>query len=203
MSGVLANIYMLEADKFINDLVMSNDGLYMRYSDDFIIILPHLDENTAVEKLKNIHNLFNGKFPRLELQSEKTQYYRFNQNNITNCGEAIDLNADCSNRFMNFLGFTFDGNKLAVRSKTISKYYYRMNRKAKTILKNDHHTKTGKHISCENLYRKYSERGAKGKRGNFLSYIDRSEIEFGTNEVIRRDVKRHMSKIRRAISKKH
>ncbi len=201
LSGVLANIYMLEADKKIHDLVSSSNGLYMRYSDDFIIVLPHLAEAVAVEGLKEIKDLFNGQFPGLELQSKKTQYYHFSNNMLVNCGTMVDTNADCSNRYLNFLGFTFDGNKISVRSKTISKYYYRMRRKAKTILTNDHYTKTGKHISGENLYRKYSERGSKGKTGNFLSYIDRAELEFGSDQAIQRDVKRHMAKIRKAISK--
>lgn len=64
ISAVLSNIYMLEADKMINDYVCGKQGLYMRYSDDFIIILPDLgDDNFKTEfeyirnTISNIHNL--------------------------------------------------------------------------------------------------------------------------------------------------
>ncbi|OAB33137.1 hypothetical protein PMSD_15605 [Paenibacillus macquariensis subsp. defensor] len=40
ISAVLSNIYMLDFDKIVNDNVTEKNGLYMRYSDDFIVILP-------------------------------------------------------------------------------------------------------------------------------------------------------------------
>jgi hypothetical protein len=106
---------------------------------------------------------------------------------------------------MNFLGFTFDGKKVTIRAKTISKYYYRMRKKAKTIAKSRFYTKKGKHISGKNIYMKYSERGASGKKGNFLTYVNRckSDKAFGSSELIDRDTKRNMAKIRKAMKKKY
>ena len=75
-----------------------------------------------------------------------------------------------------------------------------MYRKAKNIAKVGGYTPTGQHISCENLYRRYSVRGADGKPGNFLTYVSRAEIEYGSNEAITRDTKRHMQKIRKALN---
>lgn len=66
----------------------------------------------------------------------------------------------------------------------------------------DLHTNIGKHISCENLYRRYSERGADGRPGNFLTYVSRAEKEYGSDEEITRDTKRHMQKIRKALNRK-
>lgn len=40
ISDVLANIYMLDADKEIYDYVNCHNGIYMRYSDDFIVVIP-------------------------------------------------------------------------------------------------------------------------------------------------------------------
>ena len=133
ISATLANVYMLEVDKLINDMIFGLGGKYMRYSDDFIIILPD------------------------------------------------------------------DGRQVSIRAKTISKYYYRMYRKANNIAKAGGYTPAGKHISCENLYRRYSERGADGKPGNFLTYVSRAEREYGSDEAITRDTKRHMQKIRKAL----
>ena len=204
MSGVLANIYMLEADEEISRFVNYHKGIYMRYSDDFIIVLPISDENKAISKLKAINNLFNNpKYPRLILEPNKTQYYRFFNNSIVNCGNKIYLNADCSDKQMDFLGFKFDGNKVSLRDKTISKYYQRTRRKAKTISKGGRYTKNGNQISMKNLYIKYSERGAYTKKGNFLSYVYRSEEEFGNDEFIHLIPKRNMFKIRKFLKKNY
>ena len=48
---------------------------------------------------------------------------------------------------------------------------------------------------------KYSERGATGKKGNFFTYVNRAEKEFGTDEMIRHDVRRNMSKIRKSLKR--
>ena len=64
------------------------------------------------------------------------------------------------------------------------------------------YTAKGKHISCKNLYEKYSIRGAYRKKGNFLSYVNRARAEFGSSEAIDRDTKRHMQKIRHALKRK-
>ena len=41
VSAVLSNIYMIKFDKDIKRYVTSKGGIYMRYSDDFIIVLPY------------------------------------------------------------------------------------------------------------------------------------------------------------------
>ena len=97
MSGALANLYMLEIDKSIRDFIRAFDGLYMRYSDDFIIVLPHIEEATAISVLTEISDLFNhSNCPGLELQPSKTQYYHFMEKKIENCGGIIHKDADCS-----------------------------------------------------------------------------------------------------------
>src|SRR5699024_2159519 len=40
ISAVLANVYMLAADKKLQEYISSFEGFYMRYSDDFIVIIP-------------------------------------------------------------------------------------------------------------------------------------------------------------------
>lgn len=74
-----------------------------------------------------------------------------------------------------------------------------MYRKAKNIADVGGYTPKGKRISCENLYRRYSERGANEKPRNFLTYVSRAENQYGFDEAISRDTKRHMQKIRKAL----
>lgn len=206
MSGALANLYMLEIDKTIHDFVTGYNGLYMRYSDDFIIVLPHIKEEVAIRALTKISSLYNSaNCPGLELQPNKTQCYHFYGKKIENCGMTIHKDADCSNRNLNFLGFAFDGEKVSLRAKTVSKYYQRMRRKAKTIAKSGGYTKQGNHISKKNLYMKYSVRGAAGKPGNFLTYVNSAQDSdrFGKNEKIEVVSNRNMQKIRKFLKKNY
>lgn len=198
ISATLANIYMLDADKYISDLVSEYAGLYMRYSDDFIIVLPDVSEDAATETLSMVTSYFNS-IPGLALEPSKTQYFSCTGKTVSNCGARFNSNADCSNNEINFLGFSFDGNKVHIRAKTTSKYYYRMYRKAKTIAANGGYTSSGKRISGKNLYKQYSQRGANA--GNYFTYLNNAVAVFGDDENIMRDTKRHMAKIKRACKK--
>lgn len=198
ISGVLANVYMLDVDKHINDAVGELGGIYIRYSDDFMIILPDVSDVDAAKELKRIAAMVE-QAPRLTLEPSKTQYFRFENGALVNCGKDIHKDADDSSRTINFLGFSFDGQKVRIRSKTVSKYYYRMYRKARNIAKMGGHTPDGKRITCRNLYMTYSRKGAKKGSGNFLTYVDRAATEYGPKEPIKRDTRMHMQKIRKAL----
>lgn len=199
ISGILANVYMLDVDKQINNAVNELGGMYIRYSDDFMIILPDAPEIDAAKELKRIADMVK-QAPRLTLEPSKTQYFRFENGVLTDCGKFFHENADDSSRTINFLGFSFDGQKVRIRSKTVSKYYYRMYRKARNIAKMGGYTPDGKRITGENLYMTYSRKGAKKGPGNFLTYVNRAASEYGLNEPIKRDTRKHMQKIRKALN---
>jgi hypothetical protein len=210
ISAILSNIYMLEFDKKLNDYVNSLNGLYMRYSDDFIIVLPQDNTDVFKEQFNYINSLI--KFvPRLDLQPDKTQVFNFENKILTSFNELVLEGIKNNRGLLNYLGFTFDGNVATIRDRTLSKYYYRMYRKLKTITKNNGRTKDGNRISCKNIYEKYSIKGAQikkvdninnrnnAKKGNFISYVKRSEAIFGKNEAINRGTKNHMQKIRKKL----
>lgn len=210
ISAVLSNIYMLEFDKKINDYVKSNNGLYLRYSDDFIIIFPNLNNTEFAIKYDRIKQ-FIDKIPKLDLQPEKTQIFKYESRKVIGCNHLFTDNKGKQKNSLDYLGFTFDGQKITIRDKTITKYYYRTYRKADNILKMGWKTKDGKRISCTELYRVYSKKGAfpteeerkKGERGNFISYVKRAEKVFGKEEpYIGRVAKVHMAKIRKRLKTK-
>ena len=199
LSAVLANVYMLEVDKLINDTVTALGGIYMRYSDDFIIILPSNSKDDVETTFSHIQSILNSA-PRLTLEPSKTQYFHYTNGVLVNCGKRFHEDANEHNSSINFLGFSFNGQNVTIRAKTISKYYYRMYRKARNIAKAGGYTQKGNHVRCKNLYRCYSERGANGKPGNFLTYVSRAEKEYGSAELITQHTKRHMQKIRKALN---
>ena len=192
ISAVLANIYMIEADKEVNNYVTLLKGLYRRYSDDFIVVIPK--RNNDISVLQGIIDIIKG-IPNLQLEPKKTQVFSVEDNIVKNIGNSLLDNANTSKSTINFLGFVFDGKKVSVRAKTISKYYYRMYRKAKPIANNPNNE------GADNLYRIYSQHGASAKPGNFFTYINHAEEIFGQNELIGRDLKNHIPKIRKALKK--
>ena len=69
---MLSNIYMLEFDAKINSYVTSKDGMYMRYSDDFIVILPKDKALPLEQELAFLMSIIHAT-PSLVLEPDKTQ----------------------------------------------------------------------------------------------------------------------------------
>lgn len=200
ISAVLANLYMIDVDTAVYKIVNQLGGVYFRYSDDFIIILPEKCDYSIVDTISKICKIFDIT-PGLTLEPSKTQYYKYINHQIINFGKKFDQNTDGNKQTIDFLGFSFDGRSVSIRQKTITKYYYRMYRKAKTITDNNGFTPDGKKISNKNLYKGYSSHCARHEGGNFLTYVQNAKKCFGSNERVDIVAKRHMSKIRKALKK--
>lgn len=203
ISAVLSNIYMLEFDKEISKLVSKKNGFYMRYSDDFIIILPTIKNEEFKKNFENIRKIIN-LIPNLKLEEEKTQLFQYINTSIHSCNEEFLEKVKNSKNFINYLGFSFDGKNVSIRAKTETKYYYKLYRKTKTIIKNNGFTQHGNKINNKNLYKSYSIKGAttnKNNRGNFITYVKRAEKIFATEKEIGRIARAHMQKIRKQLKK--
>ena len=78
ISAVYANVYMIDFDKKINDYVTSHKGLYRRYCDDIIIVIPMTKKevsNGRTNKIsKFIYNVRDD-IPNLELNEDKTEHF--------------------------------------------------------------------------------------------------------------------------------
>ena len=207
ISAVLANVYMIEFDLEIINFLKNVNGSYFRYSDDFIIIFPSEFEMKKFSELKNKIEESINKIPNLELQEEKKQFFYFKNNRLKKINKIENPNKKV---VLNYLGFSFDGEKITIRDKTISKYYYRMYNKIKTInkcIKNSNGiTKNGNRISCKKLYENYSLKGGYNKnkkifKGNFIHYVKRAEKIFGikNSKYISHLRKIHFKKIKQKL----
>lgn len=200
ISAVLSNVYMIDFDEAINNYVKKEEGLYLRYSDDFIVVFPNHKKIPTHEKF--IKNEIK-KIPDLKLEETKAQSYKYDEGRISGTKKEID-----------YLGFTFDGKEIRIRDKTVSKYYKRMYKKIKTITNANGISKDGKKITCVQLYEKYSIKGSslefkeknkslniiKRRKGNFITYVKRAEKIFGIlSEKVGEIRKNHMRKIRKRL----
>lgn len=174
ISAVLANIYMIDFDQALNEYVQSKNGLYLRYSDDFIVILPVQANESSADDLAQKLNDLKAKVSAsltlssgLSLNKQKTHTFLVKDQTmfaLNNSGQA-DQKAH-----LDFLGFRFDGKGIKVDPALIGNYYFRMRSKAKTIVDCDFMTKLNHRISCHELYRLYSD---SDNESNFISYLQR------------------------------
>ncbi len=200
ISAVLSNIYMLEFDAKINSYVSSKDGMYMRYSDDFIVILPKDKALLLNQELAFLLSIIQAT-PSLVLEPNKTQLFEYSQGNIDSFEIRDDLICKTEKKRIDYLGFSFDGTAVTIRDKTISKYYNKLNRNIKKVLKSKDDSKTKVIIKSMRLYRKfgYHEVSKDLKNRNFLSYVDRAERIFGPLERVNVVKSRHIQKIRKKL----
>ena len=136
ISGVFANVYMIEFDEKIYELCQKVGGFYRRYSDDFIVIFPNTLQQDVGSQVKSIFDIkdyvsTNG---RLELQPEKTKCYYYGEDSLN----EIPLDGSsvlCQNQHIDFLGFSFDGKNIDIRKKTVDRNINKIMHKARRIKK--------------------------------------------------------------------
>lgn len=163
ISAVLSNIYMIEFDKDIKRYVASKGGIYMRYSDDFIIVLPYERDTEIADFTSYIFSYVESMKGLVDLQKEKTSCYTY-KNEVVYEGDRPSS--------INYLGFLFDGKSIRIRPRAITKYYYRMRRKAHTIGRSNWTSSKGRHISAKELYSIYSRNDEKQ---TFIDYAKKAK----------------------------
>jgi hypothetical protein len=201
ISATLANVYMLNFDKEINDYVEKNGGLYRRYSDDLIIVCGVNDYQDAAklmyEKIRNYELEINPKKTciTLFLKDHKGLIRGFDEKYLKpeNKNNALLLYKN-----MQYLGLEFNGKNVFLRSSSIAKYY----RKMKSKIRKSVNMSFGKRSKTKNnnnrvftkiLFKKYLHKG----RRSFISYAYRA-IDIGLKIFGTDAIKKQLSK-RQAI----
>ena len=188
ISAVLSNIYMIKFDKDIKRYVTSKGGIYMRYSDDFIIVLPYERDTEIADFTSYIFSYVESMKGLIDLQKEKTSCYTY-KNEVVYEGDQPSS--------INYLGFLFDGKNIRIRPRAITKYYYRMRRKAHTIGRSNWTSSKGRHISAKELYGIYSRNDEKQ---TFIDYAKKAKgiLKLNDQEADAL-IKHHKRKIAMAI----
>lgn len=188
ISSVCSNIYLLDFDKQINDYVKSLNGLYRRYCDDLVIVIP-FDKNVQdydFDALINYVDTVRGQIPGLKIQKDKTDKFIYREDKI--------LNFTFKPTHLDYLGFTFDGINVKIREKSLFKFYsraYRKVRQSNLVTK-----KYGQKAYRKGLYQNYTHLGKYRRgHGNFLTYLSRAQIIFDneseTKNLMEKQVENH------------
>ncbi|MBN7796648.1 antiviral reverse transcriptase Drt2 [Parahaliea mediterranea] len=177
ISALLSNIYMFAFDEWSADLAASLGGEYYRYCDDILFIVPVSEKDRVANKArKKIRRL------ELEINKEKVEIRTF----------KVIKGRQASDKPLQYLGFTYDGERILIRSAALARYSEKMKRGVKfakaTMRKRnrlrDARGEPTKPLYRKNLYRLYSHTG----RRNFLRYGYRA-AEKMNSPAIRKQLK--------------
>lgn len=159
ISAFLSNIYMLNFDKLMSEVVKEMGAIYYRYCDDMLFIVPtEYESSLAGFVRKNINDL------KIDINPSKTEIRRF----------IIQPNRFYSDKPLQYLGFLYDGEKILIRSAALAKYSERMRRgirlaKKTKIKRNRIKISLGqkpKKLYKKKIYERYSHLGGR----NFIRY---------------------------------
>jgi hypothetical protein len=131
ISDLLANMYLFEFDKTMNARFSDTGGLYCRYSDDIMVIVPGTDIDTS--GLMKFIQAEIGKYgPKIEIKEKKTIGYKFFEDgaNGLRFDRCIGDEGHGANG-LEYLGFRFDGKKIYLRDSTLSNLWRKVSRSAK------------------------------------------------------------------------
>ncbi|MEM9715151.1 MAG: antiviral reverse transcriptase Drt2 [Pseudomonadota bacterium] len=180
VSGLYANIYLLQLDRVLKKVCNNIGGSYRRYSDDLAIVLPAHVFNGNSENFKNLIKLV-GKClddQKLEFSEDKTEVSHFKNGKL------------CSVKPLQYLGFTFDGESTLIRSTTLDAYRGKMRKGIHAKLMAAKHGEINKNeVFKRELLSRYTHLG---KRRNFLTYAYNASDIFNAPEI-RQQVKSHMT----------
>ncbi len=208
ISAVYANAYMVDFDKAINDYVTTRGGIYRRYCDDIIVVIPFIGE-MDMSLCKDISNhliSLQNDIPNLEINLDKTKEY------ICKDTKIFSL-VDKKTSEVSYLGFNYDGVHVRIRDKSVFKYYCRAYRKIDRINQYFYDGDMNSYIAGKKaIYNGYTHlfnpkrtKKKNAQYGNFITYAYRAHEIFSQSPLleskIRLQLRRHWKKIDSKIVK--
>lgn len=196
ISATVSNIVMREFDLVVSERARSVGGFYLRYCDDILVAIQGTpnDANDFVTYLEDLL----GTMLELQIAPEKTEVHSYSSGRLTRSGKQS---------WLQYLGFMFNGTRVLLRPKTLSRFHRRMESavwlaRASASKANRLRAQNGlppTPLRKKGLYERYSHLGAGRKgRGNFVGYGLRAARIIG-DEGLRRQVARQWGTLRRKL----
>ena len=188
VSALFSNIYMLDFDRSMMEFITLRRGIYRRYADDIIIIVPiKSDEQTVLTQINSFVQSELNKC-KLQINESKSEQVIFKSGRISN-----------NKPYLQYLGFLYTGNKILIRHGSISKYWRKLlsGIRRKRIIANQNSEENT--VYKTSLYHQYSHLGSR----NFYDYVRHSDKVFCMNFQgrvgIKHQVRKHMTIIKKEI----
>ena len=183
ISAVISNFYMLDFDIALNNYINQCHGLYKRYCDDIIVVLPFSDNDDPKEASNKSELFIKEEILRqkLEIQDEKTDKKIFKHNTEQLTCSTFDLKKST----IQYLGIRFDGINLDLRDSTWSRYHRRL---SKLVALKTYKFLNGNNQSFpkKKIYEKFTDFG----NNNLVSYAKNAERILGS-ELIKKKITKY------------
>jgi len=186
ISALLSNLYMLPVDRRMAAVAREREGLYLRYSDDILLVCRPEHQNQVSDALEEAM-----KEAKLELHDG------LGKRSVCN----VKINADgtlLSHPPLQYLGFAFDGQSVRIRSQTVAKFLRRMRkaaRREKYLASCRAEAGGDSRVRRKKLYSRFTHLGTK----NFITgYAADAQKVFKKN-VIRAQLKHHWRDLHAAL----
>lgn len=189
ISTLLSNIYMLPFDREISAFVNQHGGLYRRYCDDIMIIIPH-DSELKDETISLLKRAVSQRGDSLKLHP----IHEWDRNSKSQCFDFQDKEK-LANKPLQYLGITYDGVSVRLRQSSVCKFQ-RKQKKAvsamaialtrmlkKRYLNNQSVrciSSADLHLRRTSLYERYTFRGAR----NFYTYAKTAATMFDSPNIL-------------------
>lgn len=166
ISALLSNIFMLDFDVKMQKLMKGINGSYRRYCDDMLFIYPS-------EKALDIENIVSNEIVAygLTINSNKTEKRTFYNG--------------FSNKPLQYLGFTYDGKRILLRSAALAKFSARMHKSIRLVRKTIDSESIGLSnripLRRKKIYERYSHLGNR----NFIRYGHRAARTMNSRAIKR------------------
>jgi len=199
LSALAANLSMLEFDTAVHAAVSALGGSYRRYSDD-ILILCSAEHMTALEAA--IEDALKVYTRTLSLNADKREEAHFALPGPV----LVPCTPKTSAKPLQYLGFTFDGERACIRSGTLSRYYRRMSSSVRVAKLRAGLAKVGKIDGRDVIHKRevLASHSHLGSRSFVSSYARNSADIMGPMgaEAIRRQMSGHTDVLKRRLADK-
>lgn len=128
ISDIIANFYLLDFDQTMNAWAESLGGIYRRYSDDIVVIIPKREDRSADEAKKILQKEIKKHGRHLKIQDKKVCYSEFYR-----IGSSLKYNriyGKSSPNGLEYLGFEFNGENVKIKNSTLSNAWRKIKRRA-------------------------------------------------------------------------
>jgi len=155
LSDLLANLYLIEFDKTVSAFCKARGGVYFRYSDDVLLIIPSQKPAEFQEVEDFLRRGIVQAGPKIRIQPKKCAslfYYEVEDEDglefeplSRHLGKkkreksfedgkevynVVEYDSFRMNNGLEYLGFRFDGKKIYLKDKTLSGFYRKLKRTA-------------------------------------------------------------------------
>lgn len=128
ISDLIANMYLIDFDQLINSWVSAKGGIYRRYSDDIIVVLPSAGGNDPNEVKLMLQSEIRKHGRHLRIQDRKVCVVKFLKSGANL--QFHHVSGSASRNGLEYLGFEYNGVNVKIKNSTLSNAWRKIKRRA-------------------------------------------------------------------------